>query len=77
MRVTPEYTDPIIINPREMRDRLAVLEEQVIEIEYLRAYKEKHEKCRKELSLWVLEMENKHAAFGKMLDRLREAVAPK
>lgn len=48
----------------------------MIELEMLREYMERHEQCRKELSLWLLEMESKHQTFGRMLDRLREAIVP-
>lgn len=46
------------------------------ELDELRAYKERHETCRRDLSLWLLEMENKHAAFGVMLERLRRSLVP-
>lgn len=46
------------------------------ELAELRAYKDRHETCRRDLSLWLLEMENKHAAFGMMLERLRSSLVP-
>ena len=59
--------------PRRMRDDERSANDELNE---LRAYRDTHERCRRDLSLWILEMENQHAAFGVMLERLRLAIAP-